>query len=196
MKIIKKILVWGIILFTELYLLLIAATASFGYYTKPIKSDCIIVLGCMVYGSEPSPFLKERLNEAIRLYNTGYSKYIIVSGGQGKVEKISEAKAMENYLVLKGIPKEKIIKEDDSKNTYENLNNSKQIMDRYNIRNTIIVSNRFHLFRAKMVAEKLNINATYSGVFVKRHIYAEIYGFLREPLGLIKYYLSLYVLKK
>lgn len=189
MKIIKKIFAWGIVLVTSLYILLISAVAAFGYFSKPDKSDCIIVLGCMVYGSEPSPFLKERLNEAIRLYNNGYAKYIIVSGGQGKGEYISEAQAMENYLVSKGIPNKYIIKEDTSKNTYDNLNNSKQIMNKNNIKSAIVVSNKFHLFRSKMVADKLKINSTYSGVFVKRHIYAETYGFLREPLGIVKYYI-------
>ncbi|MCX7951577.1 MAG: YdcF family protein [Clostridiales bacterium] len=188
MKIIKKIFGWGLVLVTSIYILLISAVLAFGYYSKPIKSDCIIVLGCMVYGSEPSPFLKERLNEAKRLYNSGYATYIIVSGGQGKGEDITEAQAMEKYLKINGIPTKKIIKENVSRNTYENLCNSKQIMDKYKMKKAIIVSNKFHLLRAKMVAEKLNLNSTYSGVFVKRYLNHEFYGFLREPLGLIKYY--------
>lgn len=188
MKIVKRLLALGFILITSIYLLLLSLVVAFGYFSKPAKSDCIIVLGCMVYGQDPSPFLKERLNEAIRLYNSGYAGYIIVSGGQGKGENISEAEAMKIYLIEKGIKKEKIIKENISKNTYENLNNSKQIMDKMHFKTAIIVSNKFHLFRAKTVAEKLKINSTYSGVFVKRYIYHEAYGFLREPLGLVKYY--------
>ncbi|QCX33284.1 YdcF family protein [Caloramator sp. E03] len=188
MNIFKKIFNWGIILILSIYFVLLSMVASFGYFIKPAKSDCIIVLGCMVYGQEPSPFLKERLNEAIRLYNLGYADYIIVSGGKGKGEDISEALAMEKYLIKKGVKKEKIIKEELSKNTYENLNNSKKIMDKMNLKTAVVVSNKFHLLRAKIVTKKLNINSTYSGIFVKRYIYHEVYGFLREPFGLVKYY--------
>ncbi|MCX7885502.1 MAG: YdcF family protein [Caloramator sp.] len=193
MKLAKKILSLGIVLILSVYLLLLSLVSAFGYFSKPIKSNCIIVLGCMVYGQRPSPFLKERLNEAIRLYNLGYADYIIVSGGKGKGEDISEALAMEIYLIEKGIKKEKIIKENMSKNTYENLINSKEIMNKMHFKTAIIVSNKFHLYRAKTVAKKLKINSTYSGVFVKKHIHHEIYGFLREPLALVKYYFDYYI---
>src|SRR5699024_6136132 len=115
----------------------------FGSKAIPKRSDCIIVLGCSVYGTVPSPFLKGRLQHATGLYSEGYADYIIVSGGQGAGEDISEAEAMKNYLLIHGMDENKIIVEDRSTSTYENLKYSKEEMDKRSLRDAIIVSNEF-----------------------------------------------------
>lgn len=117
----------------------------FGENAEPEKSDCIIVLGCRVYGTTPSPFLVWRLNRGLALYNSGYGKYIIVSGGKGTGENISEAEAMKRYLVSKGIDGSKIIMEDKSASTMANLINSKKAMDEMGFKSAVIVSNKYHL---------------------------------------------------
>lgn len=152
----------------------------FGKNATPRKSDCIIVLGCSVYGTEPSPFLKGRLQRAQKLYMEGYASYIIVSGGQGRGEHISEAEAMKNFLVERGIDGDKIIMEDSSTSTYENLEYSKYVMDEMNFKNAIIVSNEFHLKRSSYIAKKVGIDASFSGVYMKAHINSERRSFIRE----------------
>ncbi|AFK86443.1 hypothetical protein V518_1638 [Thermoanaerobacterium aotearoense SCUT27] len=163
---------------------------AFAYNIKPLKSDAIIVLGCAVYGENPSPFYKERLNEAIKLYKEGFGKYIIVSGGKGSGEDISEAEAGKKYLLKNGIPDNIVLKDDESYSTLQNLKNSKKIMDEKSLKTAIIVSNSFHLKRASMIAKEAGINASYSGVFVKRYFYEEVYGFLREVPALLYMYLK------
>ncbi len=163
---------------------------TFAYNAKPIKSDAIIVLGCAVYGKNPSPFFKERLNEAIKLYKEGLGKYIIVSGGKGLGEDISEAEAGNGYLLKNGIPDNTILKDDKSYSTLQNLENSKKIMDQKSLKTAIIVSNKFHLKRASIIAKEAGINASYSGVFVKRYFYEEVYGFLREAPALLYMHLK------
>jgi uncharacterized SAM-binding protein YcdF (DUF218 family) len=133
---------------------------SFGRSAKPQKSDCIIILGCQVYGSEPSPFLKSRLDEGLRLFNEGYAGHIIVSGGKGPGEDISEAGAMKNYLEKKGVDPSVIIIEDKSRSTYENIKNSKEKMQQYKFDSGIIVSNKYHLKRASLIAEKEGIQGS------------------------------------
>lgn len=162
---------------------------TFAYNAKPVKSDAIIVLGCAVYEKNPSPFFKERLNEAIKLYKEGLGKYIIVSGGEGPGEDISEAEAGKEYLLKNGIPDNTILKDDKSYSTLQNLKNSKKIMDEKSLKTAIIVSNKFHLKRASIIAKEAGINASYSGVFVKRYFYEEVYGFLREAPALLYMYL-------
>lgn len=152
----------------------------FGKNAKPRKSDCIIVLGCSIYGTEPSPFLKGRLQHAEKLYREGYARYIIVSGGQGRGEYISEAEAMKSYLIERGIDSEKIIMEDRSVSTYENLKYSKYEMDEKGFADAIIVSNQFHLKRSSYIAKKMGIDASFSGVYLKAHINSERKGFIRE----------------
>ena len=163
---------------------------SFGVNSKPKKSDAIIVLGCAVYGNYPSPFFRARLDEALRLYNKGYSRYIIVSGGKGPGENISEAEAGKEYLVARGVPTKFILVENKSFSTYENLLFSKQIMDSNSLKKAVIISNRFHLKRASIIARKVGIKASFSGVFVDKYVHEEIHGFLREVPALLYSYLT------
>jgi uncharacterized SAM-binding protein YcdF (DUF218 family) len=159
-----------------------------GLNAKPQKSDAIVVLGCRVYGTVPSPMLIERLNHGLELFSQGYGNYIIVSGGKGPGEDITEAEAMQTYLISKGVDKSKIIIEDRSTSTFENIIYSREIMHKHGLYTSVIVSNKYHLKRASLMAKKNNINASYSGVFAKRYIPYEISGFLREILALWKFY--------
>jgi vancomycin permeability regulator SanA len=99
--IVKYLVLMGflIIIFIEIDIII------FGIKSKPSKSDCIIVLGCQVKGKSPSLFLQERLNDGIRLYKEGYGKYILVSGGKGAGEDITEASAMKKFFLGEGIDK-------------------------------------------------------------------------------------------
>ncbi|WP_038069441.1 MULTISPECIES: YdcF family protein [Thermoanaerobacterium] len=190
MKLFIKITVFLMIFLIILNIIVEIQVIAFAYNIKPLKSDAIIVLGCAVYGENPSPFYKERLNEAIKLYKEGFGKYIIVSGGKGSGEDISEAEAGKKYLLKNGIPDNIVLKDDESYSTLQNLKNSKKIMDEKSLKTAIIVSNSFHLKRASMIAKEAGINASYSGVFVKRYFYEEVYGFLREVPALLYMYLK------
>lgn len=163
---------------------------KFGKFSKAEKSDCIIVLGCSVYGETPSPFLKSRTEEAFRLYKEGYANYIIASGGMGEGEEISEAEAIKRYLIELGMDEKYIIKEDKSTSTMENLKNSKEIMKDRSFNSAIVVSNKYHLKRASLMAKRVGIHASFSGVFVEDYINHERYGFIREIPALIKFYIS------
>ncbi|MBV7272999.1 YdcF family protein [Clostridiaceae bacterium UIB06] len=185
-KFFKVILICGVIFI----LFSLCSVIYFGQNVRPQKSDCIIVLGCKVYGTTPSPFLTSRLEHAIELYEQGYGNYIIVSGGQGAGESISEAESMKRYLVSKGIKTNHIIAEDKSMTTMENLSNSKKLMERNNFKTALIVSNKYHLKRASLIALYCKINASYSGVFVKEYKSHEVAGYLREVPALIKFYLQ------
>jgi uncharacterized SAM-binding protein YcdF (DUF218 family) len=168
----------------------IAANIIIGFTTmKPVKSDCIIVLGCKVNGLVPSPFLISRVDEGIRLYRLGYGKVIIMSGGQGNGENISEAVAMKNYAISQGISYEKILEDNTSKNTLTNLINSKKIMSENNLESAIIVSNKYHIKRASLIAKELGIKSSCSGVFNPKYKMMELTGFLREILATGKFYL-------
>lgn len=180
----------GLLLLVAFGILVIAGSIiiQFGYQAKPDKADCIIVLGCRLYGKEPSPFLKRRLDEGIRLYNEGYGKYIIVSGGKGNGETVSEAEAMKNYLIANGVDSERIITEDKSVSTFTNLKYSKVKMDEHGFKFAIVVSNKYHLKRTSLMAKSLDMKCSYSGIFVSQYITNEIKGFLREILALLYFY--------
>lgn len=189
MKHIVKVIYAAALLVVLILVITGAEIISFGMHSKPVKSDCIIVLGCQVYGTVPSPFLMARLDEGLRLYNEGYSRHIIVSGAKGPGEGVSEAQAMRDYLVSKGVDLSNIIIEDKSVSTEENIKFSKIKMDNMGFKSAIIVSNKYHLRRASLMAQRAGIVNSTSGVFVVKYKFQEVKGFLREILALLKYLL-------
>lgn len=187
MKTVLKIVKYLVLIGFLILIFIQVDVIVFGNKSKPIKSDCIIVLGCQVKGTSPSPFLQARLNDSIRLYKEGYGKYIIVSGGKGTGEDITEASAMKVFLLGKGIDKNKIIMEDKSKNTMENLSFSKNVMESKGFKTGVVVSNKYHLKRVSLMSKKLKMNTSYSGVFVSHYALTEYKGYAREVLGILKF---------
>lgn len=168
---------------------------STDYFNKAKKSDVIIVLGCAVNGDNPSTFLYERSKRAAELYKEGYGKTIILSGGKGNNENISEAEAMRRIMIEEGIREDALILEEMSTNTYENIANSKKIMDDRGFKDSVIVSNKFHLRRAKILSDGLGIRASYSGIFLanKNYWFKEVYGGIREIPAIIKDFIKVYL---
>lgn len=163
---------------------LAAAVALFGLCARPSPADCIIVLGCRVYGTVPSPFLVARLDEGVRLYKEGYGRRMVVSGGQGAGEDITEALAMKRYLLTQGVAQDHIIMEGESTSTEENLRFSFAKMRQNNLQTAVLVSNKYHLLRATLIGKRLGMPHTCSGVFVSAHVMTEAKGFLRELAGI------------
>lgn len=163
-----------------------------GHLTKPVPSDTIVVLGAKLIGDQPSTMLRLRLDEAIKLYNQNFAPTIIVSGAQGADEIASEASIMRDYLIAKGIPAEKIYIEDKSYNTYQNLLNTKVIMNKHGFRHAIIVSNASHIRRSLVLAQQLGIEASGSAAPMADNAYLTVKQYAREGAAM----LSLLVLNR
>lgn len=121
-----------------------------------------------------------RLDEGIRLYREGYAGRIIVSGGRGPGEDITEAEAMSRYLLQKGVPGTDIIAEGQSTSTLTNLQYSQAKMNENGLHSAIVVSNTYHLARCSVLAARLGLEATFSGVRLPQYPQVELAGFLRE----------------
>lgn len=115
----------------------------------------VIVLGCRVKESGPSLMLQKRIDAAYEYLSENESVICIASGGQGSDEPVSEAEAIRNELVKKGISPDRIILEDKSENTFQNIRNSIEILDSLGMkRRAVIVTSEFHQLRAKMIGSK------------------------------------------
>ncbi len=116
----------------------------------------------------------------------------VVSGGQGKDEIVSEAFAMKQYLLQQGIPKEQIMLEDQSKNTYENMKFSKELIELQQKSYTcLFVTSNFHVLRAAILAKKVGLDA--QGVGGKTALFYLPTAFIREYLAIIFNYRKLMV---
>lgn len=154
------------------------------------KEDAIIVLGAAVQGDKPSLALADRLDEAAEYYKKNTDVLIVVSGGQGLQENVTEAYAMEKYLTEKGVPKDKILKEDKATSTKENFEFSKEILDNtfkkdYKV---AFVSNEYHIYRAGGIAKSVGLtNITH--IHCGTRWYSVVTGTLRECLAVLKFWI-------
>lgn len=119
------------------------------------ENTTVIVLGCKVKDGRPSLMLKRRLDRAYSYLSEHETVSVIVSGGQGSDELISESQCMRDYLVEKGISEKRIFMEDKSTSTEENLEFSEEIIKiRHLPENITLITDGFHQYRAELIAEK------------------------------------------
>ncbi|KAA0546960.1 YdcF family protein [Bacillus sp. BGMRC 2118] len=156
-KVILSVIIVMITIYTVTVHTLIANTAK---EVPPDDADYVIVLGARLHGEEMSLSLLYRVEAALDYLQANPSSKVIVSGGKGPGEDISEAEAMLRYFREKGIQAERIIVEDQSTTTYENLYLSKKLIEKSTC--TIIVSNDFHLFRSTMIADRVGLQNVYT----------------------------------
>lgn len=141
--------------------------------------DYILVLGAGIWKDKPSPMLKDRLDVAIELYKNNEGSKIIMSGD--KHDNYSEVDIMKKYAIDNGVNDENILIDDKGYSTYESIYNTKKLKPK----NLVIVTQKYHLFRALFIANKLKIN-TYGVSATTRKYSGDTYREIREVLARIK----------
>jgi len=153
--------------------------------SKP-DDDCkyLLVLGCQIRGDRLTKSLRMRLDAAFEYASTHKDVILIVSGGKGEGENTSEAEAMYRYLTDKGIAGSRIIKEESSTNTEQNMRYSVQFIEDKNDKVGIVTSN-FHIFRAKLLARAKGLNNICGAASPSDPILIVNY-MVREAVGVVK----------
>lgn len=153
------------IILSLLFVLIIYITVnaiSIRNYSKADEkqsADVAIVLGAGVANDEVSPVFRERINHGIWLYENGYARKIIMTGGYGEGNEKSDAFVAKCYAQSQGVPEEDILIEEESTITQENLENSKKIMSENQYSTAIVVSDPLHMKRAMLMASDYGIKA-------------------------------------
>lgn len=151
------------------------------------NADYLIVLGAQWRTTGPSKVLKYRLDRAVRYLRLNPDTKVIVSGGQGFNEPISEAQGMYDYLVAAGVRSERILMEDRSTNTYENLKFCGEMLDKAED-TVVIVTNNFHVFRAEKLAKAGGYKKV-SGLAAQSYPPMQVHNLFREFFGVTKDFL-------
>ena len=149
--------------------------------------DYIIVLGAQVRSSGPSNVLQYRLDTAADYLKENPETVCIVSGGQGWNEPETEAAVMKEYLISHGIDESRILTEDQSLNTHQNIEYSARLCDPETNR-IGIVTNNFHVFRAVHLAKKAGYRSV-CGIAAPINPYYLPNNLLRESMGIGKDFL-------
>jgi len=186
----KKLPVWlnigmaaaaGIVILLTVIVLIIIVSYSDNDPEKDL--DYIIILGAQVRPDGPSKTLRYRLERAEKYLKENLKTKCIVSGGKGDNEVMSEAEAMKRYLISSGIEEERIIMEDRSTTTYENISNSKPFLPEG--ASVGLVTNDFHMYRGIFLCKKHGLKGVHpipadSDAFYRPNNY------FREVLAFIK----------
>ncbi|BAY79310.1 hypothetical protein NIES25_57940 (plasmid) [Nostoc linckia NIES-25] len=162
-KIPKKWLVLVTVALISALFLAIASTASsiylYGNSSNNIKADAAIVLGAAVWGEEPSPVFRERINHAINLYKNGFVKTIVFTGGVGESNEPAEAIVGKNYAISQQVKAADILTETQSRTTHQNLKNALEVANAHQLTKFLIVSDPLHMKRAVLMARDLGMDA-------------------------------------
>lgn len=157
--------------------------------SQPATCRYIVVLGAGVNGTVPSRSLRERIQAAYGYLSANPESVAILSGGQGKGEEITEAACMYRELTELGISPSRLYIEENSASTLENLQFSLALMEEtmgFTPGKIGIVSSEYHLFRAKLFAKSLDLEA--EGIPAKTtRLTLRVNYYLREVAAVWKY---------
>ena len=151
----------------------------------------MIVFGCKVEPYGPSVMLRDRLDTAFRYLSAEPDVTAVLTGGQGDDEHISEAQAMFDYLTDRGIEADRLLMEDQSHNTWKNINYSLARLEEEGYtadQDVLLVSSGFHLARIEMLWERAAVGDHQISTLAApvSHVPSAIQMFFREPLALVK----------
>ena len=166
------------------------------------EPQVMVIFGCQVKPDGPSILLRDRLDTALDYLEDHPDMTVVVTGGKGDDEHMSEAQCMYNYLTEHGVNGENILMEDQARNTWQNANYTLDLLARnsYDITDDVIlVSSGFHLARIEMLWDRARIarlpGETYNDQYVSTldapvsHLPSAVQMFFREPLALVKSFL-------
>ena len=179
----KRLIELSIFIFLLGFLIFLILSFIKNHSVISTTPEVIFVFGAGLFEDKVSLSLLTRLQKALELASNHPSIPIIVSGGQGPNEWVSEAWAMKEYLINHEIDEARIIMEDQSTSTYENLAYSQTLFD-FTGKQVALVSNQFHIYRAEKIASRLGIQGF--GVAAPLRTIASGVFYVREYLALIK----------
>lgn len=167
------------------------------------EPKAMVIFGCQMRSDGPSILLKDRLDTALTYWEEHPDIKIVVTGGKGDDEHLSEAQGMYDYLTAHGVNGANIYKEDQSRTTWENVNNTLDLMGEVGMTlnlttgeaagmnpggSVLLVSNGFHLARIKMLWARAGGHAANISTLAApvSHAPSAVHMFFREPLALVK----------
>lgn len=132
---------------------------STGRASEARAVDAFVVLGAAQYDGRPSPQLRGRLDEVVRLWPEGHASVVVVTGGNRPGDRFTEAEASARYLIDQGIPESAIVLENEGRTTFESLESTAEILGARGLDRVLLVTDPFHALRSKLIAREVGMEA-------------------------------------
>jgi len=137
----------------------LTAIVLFARLDEARPAGAIVVLGAAQYDGKPSPVLRARLDHAVELYRRGIAGTLIMTGGTGPGDTVSEAVVGKRYVVRQGVPAAAVITEERGMTSLQSMRAVAGIMHREGIDSAVLVSDPFHMLRLRLLALRVGIEA-------------------------------------
>lgn len=144
------------------WLICILAVVGWGRRDMARPADAIVVLGAAQYAGRPSPVLKARLDHAIDLWKRGLAKRLVLTGGRGVGDTISEAAVGRRYMMKAGVADSAILMENEGRTTEASFEAVAGIMEQKKLERAILVSDPFHMLRLQVLAKRYGVESVTS----------------------------------
>ncbi|HEY7827508.1 MAG TPA: YdcF family protein [Candidatus Limnocylindrales bacterium] len=149
---------------TAVGIVVVFAYGAFRIWSQGMQDErrpagAVVVLGAAQYNGRPSPIYLSRLQHAVELFKTGDYGYLFVTGGKQPGDRTTEAAVGRQYAISQGVPANRILMEDQGRNTLESLDGVRTVLAAKSIRDAVFVSDRSHMLRVLRIASDLGIAA-------------------------------------
>jgi len=182
-KLAAVLLILGVLIFVSVEALLVYGSVS----QEDVETDYLIILGAGLRGDNITLVLQERLLKGIEYLEKYPAAKAVVTGGRGFGESITEAEAMEGFLISRGVAPERIIKEDRATSTMENFLFSKELLKKSgkaDENRITVITNDFHMLRSKLLARRVGFDPY--GIACDTPISVRLNCYIREFFALVK----------
>jgi uncharacterized SAM-binding protein YcdF (DUF218 family) len=156
-----RLVSWAVrvmLLLLALWALSLTSVHLWGRRDEARQADAIVVLGAAQYDGKPSPVLKARLDHAVQLYRRGLAPMLIMTGGTGPGDTVSEAVVGRRYAVHEGVPADAILEETEGLTSLQSMRAVARLMERHGMKRAVLVSDPFHMLRLKLLSKRVGID--------------------------------------
>jgi uncharacterized SAM-binding protein YcdF (DUF218 family) len=122
-------------------------------------ADAIVVLGAAQYNGRPSPVFRARLDHALQLYREGLAPRLVVTGGVGRRDTMSEATVARHYLLTRNVPASAVVSQPQGRSTEASMTAVAAWLQTAHLKRVILVSDPFHMFRLRLEARRTGLEA-------------------------------------
>jgi uncharacterized SAM-binding protein YcdF (DUF218 family) len=156
---------------------------------QALPADAIVVFGAAEYVGRPSPVFRARLDHAYELFEHGLAPLVITTGGSGNDPKFSEGQVGRDYLANKGIPDVNLIAETQAGDTDQSAKRVAVILEANELKSALLVSDAYHLYRAKrmMEAEGIQVYTSPRPGSTPKTVWGRCVAALREAVSYLLY---------
>lgn len=154
----RRVLLTGAAIVIVLWLASLASVLAWALEDDARKADAIIVMGAAQYQGKPSPALRVRLDHALALWQRGLAPNMLLTGGIGEGDTVSEAAASRAYVMARGVPDSAILLENEGRTSAQSLRAAVGILHEQELRTAIVVSDPFHMLRLEILGRRYGID--------------------------------------